>query len=128
MIYNGDQGCNRSPPSLLTTAACGETSEMILAGMIDRGERKQIADDVSKTDQVMSKPRVGPILWDHLGDTCHAMMSATVWASDEAERDAHLNGKVASALMETVKAKAGDLFATTPEIHKVGILADKLPK
>jgi len=44
---------------------------------------------------------------------------------DEAGRDAHLNGKVAAALME--KVKAGDLFAKTPEIHKLGILADKLP-
>ena len=45
---------------------------------------------------------------------------------DESGRDAHLNGKVAAALME--KAKAGDLFVGTPEIHKLGILADKLPK
>jgi len=44
---------------------------------------------------------------------------------DEASRDAHLNGKVAAALME--KAQAGDLFAKRPEIHKIGILADKLP-
>jgi hypothetical protein len=33
---------------------------------------------------------------------------------------------VAAALME--KAKAGDLFAKTPEIYKLEILADKLPK
>jgi len=46
--------------------------------------------------------------------------------NDEAGRNAHLNGKVAAALME--KAKAGDLFAKTPEIHKLEILADKLPK
>lgn len=45
---------------------------------------------------------------------------------DEAGRNAHLNGKVAAALME--KAKAGDLFAKTPEIHKLDILADKYPK
>jgi quinol monooxygenase YgiN len=45
---------------------------------------------------------------------------------DEAGRNAHLNGKVAAALME--KAKSGDLFAKTPEIHKMGILADKLPQ
>jgi quinol monooxygenase YgiN len=45
---------------------------------------------------------------------------------DEAARDAHLNGKVAAALME--KARSGDLFAQAPEIHKLGILADKLPK
>ena len=45
---------------------------------------------------------------------------------DEAGREAHLNGKVAVALME--KAKDGDLFDKTPEIHKIEILADKLPK
>jgi quinol monooxygenase YgiN len=46
--------------------------------------------------------------------------------NDEAGRDAHLNGNVAAALME--KVRSGDLFAKTPEIHKLGILADKLPK
>jgi quinol monooxygenase YgiN len=45
---------------------------------------------------------------------------------DAAGRHAHLNGKVAAALME--KAKADDLFAKTPEIHKLDILADKLPR
>ena len=43
---------------------------------------------------------------------------------DEAGRDAHLNGKVATALME--KAKAG-LFAKAPDIHKLEILAAKRP-
>ena len=45
---------------------------------------------------------------------------------DEAGREAHLNGKVAAALME--KARAGDLFEKPPEIFKLEILADKLPK
>src|SRR5262249_12532393 len=45
---------------------------------------------------------------------------------DEAGREAHLKGKVAAALM--AKAKGGDLFAKTPEIFKLDILADKLPK
>jgi quinol monooxygenase YgiN len=45
---------------------------------------------------------------------------------DEAGRDAHLNGKVAAALME--KITAGDLFAKKPEIHKLGIIADKSAK
>ena len=44
---------------------------------------------------------------------------------DEAGRDAHLHGKVATALME--KVKKGDLFADTPEIYKLEILADKAP-
>jgi quinol monooxygenase YgiN len=42
---------------------------------------------------------------------------------DEAGREAHLKGKVAAALME--KAKAGDLFATEPQIIKLNILANK---
>ena len=44
--------------------------------------------------------------------------------NDEAGRDAHLNGKVAAALM----AKAGELLAKPPTIHKIDILARKLPK
>lgn len=40
---------------------------------------------------------------------------------DEAGRDAHLNGKVAAALM----AQAPELFAEAPSIHKLDILAAK---
>jgi quinol monooxygenase YgiN len=43
---------------------------------------------------------------------------------DENGRNAHLSGKVAAALM----AKAGELLAKPPAIHKIDILADKLPK
>jgi quinol monooxygenase YgiN len=43
---------------------------------------------------------------------------------DETGRNAHLNGKVAAALM----AKAGELLVKPPAIHKIDILADKLPK
>ncbi|MET4424921.1 MULTISPECIES: putative quinol monooxygenase [Bradyrhizobium] len=46
--------------------------------------------------------------------------------NDEAGRDAHLNGKVAAALME--KIKAGDMFDKTPEIHKLSIIANKSAK
>ncbi|MDN7177792.1 antibiotic biosynthesis monooxygenase [Caballeronia sp. SEWSISQ10-4 2] len=42
---------------------------------------------------------------------------------DQAGRDAHLSGKVAEALM----AKAGELFASPPQIVKVDVLAAKLP-
>jgi quinol monooxygenase YgiN len=42
---------------------------------------------------------------------------------DESGRQAHLSGKVAAALME----KAPDLFAKTPAIEKVDVLAAKLP-
>lgn len=42
---------------------------------------------------------------------------------DEADRQAHLSGKVAAALM----AKAAELFAKPPSIEKVDVLAAKLP-
>ena len=43
---------------------------------------------------------------------------------DDAGRQAHLNGRVAAALM----AKASDLLAKPPSIEKIDILASKLPK
>lgn len=42
---------------------------------------------------------------------------------DEAGRQAHLNGRVAAALM----AKAGDLLSQPPTIEKADVLAAKLP-
>ncbi len=42
----------------------------------------------------------------------------------EGDREAHLSGAVAKALM----AKAKELFATPPGIHKIDILANKLPR
>ena len=42
---------------------------------------------------------------------------------DEASRDVHLNGAVASALLQ----KANELFETSPDIQKIEILASKLP-
>ncbi|MGA7436757.1 MAG: antibiotic biosynthesis monooxygenase [Luteibacter sp.] len=41
---------------------------------------------------------------------------------DDVGRDAHLNGKVAAALM----ANASELLASVPQIRKADVLADKL--
>jgi quinol monooxygenase YgiN len=43
--------------------------------------------------------------------------------ADEQGRDAHLNGEIAKALF----ARAQELFAKEPEIHKIAILAEKAP-
>ena len=43
--------------------------------------------------------------------------------NDEAGRDAHLNGKLAAALME--KVDSGDVFIGTPELRELRILAHK---
>lgn len=42
---------------------------------------------------------------------------------DDTGRQAHLAGKVAAALM----AQAPDLFATSPQINQVDVIAEKLP-
>jgi quinol monooxygenase YgiN len=42
---------------------------------------------------------------------------------DSAGRDAHLNGRIAAALM----AKAPDLLAAPPNIEKIDVMAAKLP-
>src|SRR5436309_1439704 len=44
--------------------------------------------------------------------------------ADDSGRDAHLNGKVAKALME----KASELLAKSPSIEKINVIASKLPK
>ena len=43
--------------------------------------------------------------------------------ADDSGRDAHLNGKVAEALM----ARADELFSQPPAIEKVDVIATKLP-
>lgn len=43
--------------------------------------------------------------------------------ADDSGRDAHLNGKVAEALM----AKADDLLSQPPRIEKIDVIAEKLP-
>ncbi|WP_328453170.1 putative quinol monooxygenase [Amycolatopsis sp. NBC_00438] len=55
-----------------------------------------------------------------LGDTTFGIYDVF---PDEPGREAHLNGKVAEALM----AQAPDLFAGTPVIQRIDILASKLP-
>jgi quinol monooxygenase YgiN len=41
---------------------------------------------------------------------------------DDEGRQAHLNGKVAAALME----QAADLFTDAPQIHQLDVIAEKL--
>jgi quinol monooxygenase YgiN len=84
------------------------------------GKEKDVADFLrSAVPLVNAEP--GTISWFAIqeGPSRFAIFDTF---DDEAGRDAHLNGKVAAALME--KAKSGDLFAKAPEIHKLGIIAD----
>src|SRR3982074_1971548 len=88
------------------------------------GKEKEVADFLRSAVPLVNA-EAGTISWFALleGPSSVAIFDTF---DDEAGRDAHLNGKVAAALM--AKAKAGNLYAKTPEIHKLKILADKLPK
>jgi quinol monooxygenase YgiN len=88
------------------------------------GKEKDVADFLRSAVPLVSA-EAGTVSWYAIqeGPSSFAIFDTF---DDEAGRDAHLNGKVAVALME--KASAGDLFAEKPEIYKLEILADKLPK
>src|SRR6476619_1143081 len=88
------------------------------------GKEKELADFLRSALPLVNA-EAGTISWFAIqeGPSSFAIFDTF---DDEAGRDAHLNGKVGAALM--AKAKAGDLFAKAPEIYKLEILADKLPK
>ena len=88
------------------------------------GKEKEVADFLrSAVPLVNAEP--GTIAWFAIqeGPSSFSIFDAF---DDESGREAHLKGKVAAALME--KAKAGDLFAKAPDIHKLEILAAKRPR
>jgi quinol monooxygenase YgiN len=88
------------------------------------GKEREVADFLRSAVSVVNA-EAGTVSWFAIQEGPSAFAIFDTF-DDEAGRDAHLNGKVAAALME--KARAGDLFAKTPVIHKLEILADKLPK
>jgi quinol monooxygenase YgiN len=86
------------------------------------GKEKEVADFLrSALPLVEAEP--GTVTWFAIqeGPSSFAIFDTF---NDEAGRDAHLNGKVAAALT----AKAAELLAKPPAIHKIAIMADKLPK
>jgi len=86
------------------------------------GKEKEVADFL-KAARPLVDTESGTVSWFAIqqGPSSFSIFDTF---DDEAGREAHLNGKVAEALM----AKAGELLAKPPAIHKMDILADKLPK
>ena len=88
------------------------------------GKEKEVADFLrSAVPLVNAEP--GTITWFAIeeGPSSFAIFDTF---DDEAGRDAHLNGKVAAALME--KAKAGDLFAKPPRDSQARNSRGQAPK
>jgi quinol monooxygenase YgiN len=88
------------------------------------GKENEIADFL-RSAVALANAEPGTITWYAIQEGLSSFAIFDTF-DNEAGRDAHLNGKVAAALIE--KVKAGDMFANTPEIHKLEIIADKSPK
>jgi quinol monooxygenase YgiN len=71
----------------------------------------------------MVQEETGTVAWFaiRLGPTTFGIFDVF---PDEAWREAHLSGRVAAALM----SKAPELFASSPVIEKLDVLASKLPQ
>jgi len=68
----------------------------------------------------MAKNEKGTVTWYAIQEDDGRYAIFDTFA-DEAGREAHLNGDIAKALM----AKAGELLAEPPAIHKISVLATK---
>jgi quinol monooxygenase YgiN len=86
-----------------------------------KGKEEEVAD-LLRSAVLYVNDEPGTISWFAVQEgKSHFAIFGTY--NDEEGRDAHLDGKLAAALME--KAKAGDVFVGTPEIRELRILAHK---
>ena len=85
------------------------------------GKETEVAEFL-KSGLPLAEAEPATIAWFgvRLGPSTFAIFDAF---PDEAGRQAHLNGKLAAALMD----KAKDLLAEPPSIQKAEVLASKLP-
>ncbi|HEX7814736.1 putative quinol monooxygenase [Dyella sp.] len=85
------------------------------------GKEEEVAAFL-KSAQSLVQAESGTVAWFalRLDTQTFAIVDAF---DDEAGREAHLNGAVASLLI----AKSGELLAQAPQIRKAEVLADKVP-
>ncbi len=85
------------------------------------GKESELAAFLEKGLELANQETTTPLWFAlRLGPSTFAIFDAF---TDEASRQAHLNGPIAKALMEN----APDLLAMTPVIEKVEVLGAKLP-
>lgn len=85
------------------------------------GKEKEV-EDFLKAAQPLAVQEKGTITWYavKLSPTTFGIFDTF---ADESGRDAHLTGEIAKALF----AKAAELFAQEPKVHKIDLLAAKGP-
>jgi len=83
------------------------------------GKEAEVEAFLKQGAQLAAK-EAGTVTWYGLKED-EGLYSVFDTFEDESGRDAHLNGDIAKALM----AKASELFAEAPKIHKITIVASK---
>lgn len=78
-------------------------------------------EEFLKAGQVLVEDEPGTTAWFAVQMGPGRFGIFDVFADDEG-RQAHLNGKVAEALMD----QAADLLADSPQIHQIDVIAEKL--
>jgi len=85
------------------------------------GKEKEV-EDFLKSAQPLAVQEKGTITWYAVKLSPSTFGIFDTFA-DESGRDAHLTGDIAKALF----AKAAELFAQEPKVHKIDLLAAKGP-
>ena len=85
------------------------------------GKEQEVADFL-KSAQALAEKEQGTITWYaiKMGGPKFGIFDTF---ADESGREAHLNGEIAKALF----GKAKELFAKDPQVHKLELLAAKVP-
>ena len=99
------------------------TSKTLFVELHAKSGREEDVAAFLKSAQSLVDAESGTVAWFAVRFDKSTFAIFDAFDGDEG-RDAHLNGKVAAALM----ANAGELLASTPQIRKADVLADKLPR
>jgi quinol monooxygenase YgiN len=85
------------------------------------GKEQEVADFL-KSAQALAEKEQGTVTWYaiKLGGPKFGIFDTF---ADESGRESHLNGEIAKALF----GKAKEFFAKDPEVHKLDVLAAKVP-
>ncbi|WP_250624613.1 putative quinol monooxygenase [Pinirhizobacter soli] len=99
------------------------TSKTLFVELHAKSGREEDVAAFLKSAQSLVDAETGTVAWFAVRFDKSTFAIFDAFDGDEG-RDAHLNGKVAAALM----ANAAELLASAPQIRKADVLADKLPR
>jgi len=99
------------------------TSKALFVELHAKSGREEDVAAFLKSAQSLVDAEPGTVTWFAVRFDKSTFAIFDAFDGDEG-RDAHLNGKVAAALM----ANAAELLASAPQIRKSDVLADKLPR